>query len=290
MNDCVVIYLPHSADPAHQVAALLGADLREYTPGAFADIWTHYRQIVAVMACGIVVRALGKLVRDKWTDPAVVVCSPDLRYAVPVLGGHHGANALACRLSSLGTEPVITTATGTHGKVSAEEVAAAEHCEILNRKSTTAVNMAALRGDVPVYRVPGPGIVLAGPATAILVRTGEYTVGIGCRRGVRVAEVRAALEKALETLGIRPEEVLACGTTRKKIGERGLRRGVQAFGAVLVYLDDATLNGVPDVRGSAAYRIGLSGVAEPAALALSREKDLVMEKQVYGRVTVAIAR
>ncbi|MDD1676399.1 MAG: cobalamin biosynthesis protein, partial [Methanomicrobiales archaeon] len=225
MSDTVVIYLPHSRDPAHTIASLLGADLQEYAPDAFAGAWVRYRRIVAVMSCGIVVRAIGRLVRDKWTDPAVVVCSPDLQYAIPILGGHHGANALARTLSPFGALPVITTATDVHGKISAEEIAEREHCEILNRKSTTAVNMAALQGDVPVYHVPGPGIILAGPRTAILLRNGEYAVGIGCRRGVHSTEVRTALETALGTVGIRPEEVLACGTTRKKIGERGLRRG-----------------------------------------------------------------
>ncbi|HWR25917.1 MAG TPA: cobalamin biosynthesis protein, partial [Methanosarcina sp.] len=32
------------------------------------------------------------------------------------------------------------------------------------------------------------------------------------------------------------------------------------------------------------------GVAEPAALALSKEKQLICRKKVYGRVTIAIAR
>jgi len=41
---------------------------------------------------------------------------------------------------------------------------------------------------------------------------------------------------------------------------------------------------------SAAYRIGLSAVAEPAALAASVSKVLVREKVVKGGVTVAIAR
>jgi cobalt-precorrin 5A hydrolase len=290
MRDTVVICLPHGRDRAAQVADLLGADLREYTRHAFADAWQEYRHIVAVMACGIVVRALGNLVQDKWADSTVVVCSPDLKFAIPLLGGHHGANAIAQALSPLGTVPVITTATTSLGKASAEEIAAREQAGILNRESTKAVNMAALRGDVPVYRVTGPGIVLAGPDTAVLLRKGEYTVGVGCRRGVRSTEVYTALGSALWESGIAAEEVFAYGTTHRKIGERGLRRGVQALGGVLVYLDDATINAVNGVGDSAAPRIGLSGVAEPAALAISRNRELVMKKHVFGRVTVAIAR
>jgi len=36
--------------------------------------------------------------------------------------------------------------------------------------------------------------------------------------------------------------------------------------------------------------VGLAGVAEPAALAVSEKKELVMKKTVFGGVTVAIAR
>ena len=54
------------------------------------------------MSMGIVVRKIAPLLDDKWTDPAVVVVSPDFRYAIPLLGGHHGANELAKELAGLG--------------------------------------------------------------------------------------------------------------------------------------------------------------------------------------------
>ncbi len=41
---------------------------------------------------------------------------------------------------------------------------------------------------------------------------------------------------------------------------------------------------------SRASLIGLAGVAEPAALAVSKQKELVLAKRIYGSVTVAIAR
>ena len=75
------------------------------------------------MSMGIVVRKIAPLLRDKWTDPAVVVISPDFRYAVPVLGGHHGANDLAKELAGLGLVPVITTATESRGRDSVESLA-----------------------------------------------------------------------------------------------------------------------------------------------------------------------
>ena len=136
------------------------------------------------MSMGIVVRKIAPLLDDKWTDPAVVVVSPDCRYAIPLLGGHHGANVLAKELAGLGLVPVITTATESRGRDSVESVAERSGTAVVNRDSTRAVNAALLERDLPVHAIEGPAIVLAGPDVSLLVRKGEYSVGIGCRKGV----------------------------------------------------------------------------------------------------------
>jgi len=48
--------------------------------------------------------------RNKWVDPAVVVVDKAMRYAIPLLGGHHGGNEVARLLENHGLTAVITTA------------------------------------------------------------------------------------------------------------------------------------------------------------------------------------
>jgi cobalt-precorrin 5A hydrolase len=74
-------------------------------------IFRHYKELVYIMPCGVVVRALDGLPRHKTEDPAVVVVDVGGRYAVSLLSGHEGgANALALRAANaLAAEPVITT-------------------------------------------------------------------------------------------------------------------------------------------------------------------------------------
>ena len=132
--------------------------------------------------------------------------------------------------------------------------------------------------------------MIAGPAVSVLFRQGEYVVGVGCRRDIPAGEVEAALRAALAGAGLQPEQVLAYATTVQKRDEVGLRDGVATLGGSLVYLDDATLNGVEGCGPSRADLIGLAGVAEPAAFALAKRKEWCMRKTAYGRVTVAIAR
>ena len=290
MTRTVVIALERFLPGARRIADALGADVLPYGPDAFRTAFAGYGRIVAVMSAGIAVRGVAPLLIDKWRDPAVVVVGPDLRYAVPVVGGHHGGNDLARELAALGIEPVITTATETRGRESVEGVAARTGCDVVNRDSTRAVNAAILDGDVPLYAVTGPGIVVAGPRVALLVRKGEYTVGIGCRKGIGAADVVEAVRQALGKAGISPEEVLVYATTAKKRSETGLIDAVAELGGNLVFLDDKTLNAEEAPSPSRASLIGLGGVAEPAALAISKRKVLVLAKQTYGGVTAAIAR
>jgi len=289
MTDTVVIALFRFLDKANTVAQFLGGEVREYRPDIFSEIFPHTKRIIAIMSMGIVVRRIAPLLKDKWNDPAVVVVSPDLAYAIPLIGGHHGANELAKELSALGIQPVITTATESAGRDSVEGVGERCGCDIVNRDSTRQVNAAMLDIDVPLFAVKGPGIVIAGPDVSILLKKGEFTVGIGCRKGVKKEEVLDAIRYALAETGVAKDDVLVYATTRKKLNESGLTEAISSLSGNLIFLDDETINAQTGLTSSRATKIGLLGVAEPCALAVAKKKDLIMAKKVYGRVTVAIA-
>lgn len=286
----VVISLEKFADNAKHIAGYLGADFMEYSPDAFSSAFARYDRIVALMSVGIVVRGISPLLKDKWIDPAVVVVSPDLRFAIPVSGGHHGANETAHRLSGLGICPVITTATESTGREAVESIASREGCDVLNRDSTRRVNASLLDSDVPLYKIESPGIVLAGPEVSVLLKKGDYIVGVGCNKGVSREEVLWSIRAGLSDSGVGEDSVMAFATTVKKRYETGLLEAVQEISGNLVFIDDDTINAQAVHSPSKASAIGLSGVAEPCALALSKRKELVMKKRAYGNVTIAVAR
>ena len=129
----------------------------------------RYELVVAVMAVGIVVRSLCRHLMDKWTDRPVVAVDSALSCAVPVVGGHHGANELARFLASrLNLYAAVTTATDTSGRPCLEEVAARLGAAIVNKESSKAVNLAFLKEDVPVLRLKGPKIVIVDEDVAVL--------------------------------------------------------------------------------------------------------------------------
>ena len=289
MTGTLVITFPYSRTEAERIAAFLGAGIAEYRDDIFLSAFPANTRIVALMSMGIVVRKIAPLLADKWTDPAIVVVSPDLRYAIPVLGGHHGANELAKELAGMGIEPVITTATESRGRDSVETIARRTGTMVVNRDSTRQVNAALLDREITVHAVEGPAIVLAGPDVSLLVKNGEYSVGVGCRKGVTAKEVQAAVREALADHDLQPDDVFVYATTVKKLNETGLVEGIGALSGNLIFINDDTVNAQAGTGPSRAVRIGLLGVAEPCALATSKRKILVMRKKVFGRVTVAIA-
>lgn len=72
---------------------------------------TEHEAIIFIGALGICVRRIQSLVRDKYTDPAIICVDSTGHYVIPVLSGHvGGANELARHLAMvLGGEAVITT-------------------------------------------------------------------------------------------------------------------------------------------------------------------------------------
>jgi cobalt-precorrin 5A hydrolase len=107
----------------------------------------------------------------------VVVVDSNLNFAIPLLGGHHGANELARQISELGAVPVLTTATEVHGKPSVEGIADRLGCEIFNKESTIAVNCALLDQEIEILEIKGPRIVIVDGEVSVLIRKRQKTAG-----------------------------------------------------------------------------------------------------------------
>jgi cobalt-precorrin 5A hydrolase/precorrin-3B C17-methyltransferase len=124
----VIVLGPGGAALGRRVRGLLpGAEL--FGPAAHREDWDQVydrvmpllaalfsagRPIVGLCASGILVRAVAPLLDDKRAEPPVVALAEDGSAAVPLLGGHHGGNALAraiaAGLADLGCVAAITTA------------------------------------------------------------------------------------------------------------------------------------------------------------------------------------
>lgn len=90
-------------------------DIKWYSdpsPLALAKLFKSYDGLVCVFSLGAVIRLIAPHMKDKKTDPAVVVIDDKAQFVISTLSGHlGGANALARLIASiLNATPVITTA------------------------------------------------------------------------------------------------------------------------------------------------------------------------------------
>ncbi|HEY3873728.1 MAG TPA: precorrin-3B C(17)-methyltransferase [Actinocrinis sp.] len=83
------------------------------------------RAVVSFLAVGATIRVLAPHLRSKTSDPAVVCVDEARRFAIALLGGHRGANALAERVAdALGARPVVTTASDSVGAAALDSLGA----------------------------------------------------------------------------------------------------------------------------------------------------------------------
>jgi cobalt-precorrin 5A hydrolase len=129
----------------------------------------------------------------------------------------------------------------------------------------------------------------------------QYTVGLGCDRGVALATVREAVQAALATAGAMPEQVTAAATIIIKQDEEALLALTLEYGWPLHFYEAHQLAAVPVPHPSETVRryTGTPSVSEAAALLAAGPNTpmtaLVVEKHKHkgadGRnATVSIAR
>ena len=299
-EEIAIISFERKLDTAREIRAGIGdgyerVDIVEYHGDVFAEHWGEYDCFVGLMASGIAMRKTAPLLDDKWDDPAIVVVDEALTWAIPITGGHHGANQVAHDLSQLGAVPAMTTASEAAGKQGVESKAKALDTHVVNGDSTVATNLAVLNDELgPVERLDGPRAVLVGDDVTVLKRNAEAGVvlGTGTVSGVEKEQVLSAWKAALGDLGLTVADVDFVATATRKDGEDGLYEAAREIGAGVVLFEKATLEAFEGPTPSRSKElIGWPGVAEASAIAGGRDHDLVREKERFDdAVTVAVGR
>jgi len=269
-------------------------EILEYHGDVFAEHWGEYDCFVGLMASGIAMRKTAGLLDDKWDDPAVVVVDEELTWAIPLTGGHHGANQVAHDLSKLGAVPAMTTASEAAGKQGIESKAKALDAHVVNGDSTVATNLAVLNDEIDaVERLDGPRAVLVGDDVTVMKRNDDGVVlGTGTVSDVDKEQVLEAWETALDELDLGFSDVEFVATATRKEGEEGLYEAAQEIGAgVVIFEKETLLEHEGPTPSRAKELIGWPGIAEASAIAGGREHELLREKERFDdAVTVAVGR
>ncbi|MQX36793.1 precorrin-3B C(17)-methyltransferase [Roseospira navarrensis] len=285
------------------------------------------RPIVALCASGIVIRALAPLLDDKHAEPPVLAVAADGSAVVPLLGGHHGANALAARLADvLGIAPALTTAGEVTGglaldapppgwRVHNPEAARAAMAALVDGRPVALANEGAamltawitdasdavVPADVsatgaPTVRVSDRAAAAASlPPDTLLLRPPTLALGVGCARDCPPAELEALARETLAAHDLSSESVACVVSLDLKADEGAVLALAEALGVPARFFDAAALDAETPRLATPSdvvfAEVGCHGVSEGAALAAAGpDGTLVAAKRKTANATCAVAR
>jgi cobalt-precorrin 5A hydrolase/precorrin-3B C17-methyltransferase len=282
-----------------------------------AGLFEAGRPILGLCASGILIRSVAPLLVAKRAEPPVVAVAEDGSVAVPLIGGHRGANALARAVAELtGGVAAITTAGDVRLGLALDEPPPG--WRIADPERVMPVAAALLRGEpvALVEEAAGAEWLRAGAirwakdgkervlvtdravmpgADALVFHPPVLALGIGCERGCSAQEIADLARSALAEAGLAAGAVAAVVSLELKRAEAGIHALAAELGVPARFLPVSRLLAETErltERSAAVFRAtGCWGVAEGAALAAAGPDGvLVVPKHKSRRATCAVAR
>lgn len=277
---------------------------------------------VWIGAAGIAVRAIAPCIKDKMTDPAVVVTDEKGRFAISLLSGHvGGANELAeCIAQMSGGQAVITTATDVNDRFAVDLFAKKHGLLWTDRALAKQISADILEGvpvgfhsDFPVEGELPEGLVKglscqrgiwitcqrqAGNAGVLRLVPKALILGIGCRKGTSKQAIRTLVEQVLVEANLDAEAIRSLASIDLKKQEPGLLALAEELGVELHTYSTEELCRVPGDYTDSAFveeTTGVGNVCERAAVLAAMQQGsshvdcLVVRKHSGDGVTVAAA-
>jgi len=291
------------------------------------SLWEDSSGFFLVMAAGIAVRSVAPLLRDKKTDPAVIVLDQNGRFAVPIVSGHlGGANDLARELErKIGAKAVITTGTDAAG-APALEVWAGQNRLAVDGGKVVKINAAWASGD-PVCLYVDPQLDMdaalndLSPHLALLTKNFDeaaafrgakaavthrligrlgasvylrprcLALGVGCHRGIEPELLEREIMEALTREHFSAQSVAVVATVQSRKNEPAVVALAERLGAELCAFSPEVLSEVktPTPAETVKRLAGTPSVAEAAAVVSSRGGELLLAKIKGKGWTMAVA-
>ncbi|TAN60975.1 MAG: precorrin-3B C(17)-methyltransferase, partial [Magnetospirillum sp.] len=327
-NIALVVVSPAGLETANGLRSVLpgarvhGLAGRVEGDESFTDTMAHLRAlftagtpIVGICAAGILIRAVAPLLSDKRSEPPVLAVAVDGSSVVPLLGGHHGANALARRLGqALGVAPSLTTAGELTLGLALDDPPPG--WRLANPAATKSVAAALLAEDEVMLEVEAGDAAWLGDLS--FAASGELsiritdraitpddhelvfhppvlTLGVGCERDTPAEELIALVRDTLAAEALSPAAVACVASIDLKADETAVHALAAELGVPARFFTAQELEREADrlVHPSEVVfaETGCHGVAEGAALAAADPAaNLIVPKVKGARTTCAVAR
>lgn len=293
--------------------------LKEFVPKIFGK----YDYIIFIMASGIVVRTIAPLIKNKFSDPAILVSDEKGKNIISLLSGHMGgANEMTLYISNLlNSNPVITTATDVNNKSSLDMIAKKLNAHIYDfRNKVLKINSMLVNDEVVNLFIDGDYdidtrgfnickrdeinnldevVVISNKKNLNLINNNilkvvpkNIVIGIGCRKNMDKEYMINSLSDFLHEQNIDINSI-------KEIGSIDVKKNEEALINLSIYLnvpfkiftaeEISKVEHLYEKSDWVKQNVGVHSVAEPVAHLLS-DGNLIIKKHKYNGITFSVGR
>ena len=274
--------------------------------------------LIFIGAAGIAVRYIAPHVKDKSTDPAVIVIDELGKNIIPILSGHiGGANKLASEIGEkIGCNVIITTATDLNDVFAVDVFAAENDMHIENVAAVKKISSRLLEGrpvhlrsDITIEGDLPKGITYADTGEAGIYISASaspdpfkdtlrlvpriMTLGVGSHRDIDPNVFEERVLDVLRRNNISINSVRAGGSIDLKRNEKGMIRFFEKHKIPLTFFSKEELERIEgEFTGSDYVKsiTGVENVCERSAVAVSRGGKIIVKKDAGEGVTAAVAK
>ena len=301
----------------------------ESTSSKIEELFKNNDAMICLFSLGAVIRLISPHLRDKKTDPAIIVIDDKTNFVISALSGHiGGANQLTNEIAEkLGATPVITTAADVNKTIAVDLVGKEFDWEIDGDSSVTKVSALMVNEEkigvfqdagqknwwknelpknVSIYKsleeikssdskaslIISDKIFDTNPETTVIYRPKTLVVGIGLHWDTSKETIQKGLHDCLKKFSLSQKSIAKLVSIKKPKDVEGLVDFAKEMKIPLEYVEKEELAKIeiPNPSETVKSFEGTASVSEAAAILVSKG-NLVVEKQKFPpNLTIAIAR
>ena len=301
----------------------------EPTSDKIIELFKNSNALICLFSLGAVIRLIAPHLKDKKTDPAVIVIDDKMTFVISVLSGHiGGANELTQEISEkLNALPVITTAADVNKTIVVDLVGRQFGWKIDDETTVTKISAHMVNSEpIGVFQQTGntkwykelpknvtiydnleelkksnskAHLIISDAIIdnelaqeSVIYRPQSLVIGIGLHWDTTKDTIRKGIEDCLEKFNLSSKCIAKLVSIKKPEDVQGLIDLGKEMKIPVEYVDREELAEIITPNPSSTVKAfeGTASVSEAAAIKVSKGK-LIVEKQKFPpNLTIAIAR
>ena len=301
----------------------------EPTSDKIIELFKNSNALICLFSLGAVIRLIAPHLKDKKTDPAVIVIDDKTNFVISVLSGHiGGANELTQEISEkLNALPVITTAADVNKTIAVDLVGREFGWKIDDDTTVTKISAHMVNAepigvfqqtnDQKWYKQLPKNVTIYDSLEelkksnskahliisdeiidkelsqeSVIYRPQSLTIGIGLHWDTTKDTIKEGIEHCLKKFNLSSKSIAKLVSIKKPEDVQGLIDLGKEMQVPVEYVDREELAEIITPNPSTTVKAfeGTASVSEAAAIKVSKG-ELIVEKQKFPpNLTVAIAR